>query len=91
MRNFHLTFTHKARIIITTEVSAMDLSTMRKEKRYSQTELGQLVAVSQQQIAKYECGLSVPRPDVMIKLAEIFELSPQQIWDMFYSVKAGGR
>lgn len=63
----------------------MDMRTARKNKGYTQSELGSLVGVTQQQIAKYESGLSTPSTRVIPKIAHALDLSPFEIWDMFYN------
>lgn len=65
----------------------MELKEIRKEKGYTQSALADLVGVSQQQVAKYEAGTSVPSPTVMRKLAEVLDLAPGEIWGMFFETK----
>jgi transcriptional regulator with XRE-family HTH domain len=61
---------------------------VRKEKQYTQSELAALVGVSQQQIAKYEAGLSIPPKKVIGKLSQALELTPYETWEMFYGDNA---
>lgn len=63
----------------------MSLHDVRKKKGYTQSELGTLVGVTQQQIAKYEAGLSTPSKRVMMLIAQHLDLTPYETWEMFYS------
>lgn len=62
----------------------MKLSEHRRKKGLTQTELGQMLDVSQQQVAKYEAGTSIPSKTVIMKMMEALELSPNEVWEMFY-------
>ena len=62
----------------------MQMQKRRKEKKLTQADLGRLTGVSQQQIAKYEAGQSVPSKKVIAKLAQALELTPYETWEMFY-------
>lgn len=62
----------------------MKLSEHRRKKGLTQTELGQLLDVSQQQVAKYEAGTSIPSKAVILKMMEVLGLSPFEVWEMFY-------
>ena len=62
----------------------MKMREVRKAKRYTQSELASLVGVSQQQIAKYEAGLSIPPKKVIAKIAQALDLTPYETWEMFY-------
>ena len=55
----------------------------RKAKGYTQSALASMVGVTQQQVAKYELGLSGPSRRVIDRLAVALELSPFEVWDMF--------
>ena len=48
---------------------------LRQEKRWTQAELGQKVGVHQKQVSAYERGANVPSTEVLIKLAEVFNVS----------------
>ena len=52
-----------------------NLRTLRKAKGLSQDELAIRVNVVRQTISKWEKGLSVPDGDLLIRLADIFEVS----------------
>ena len=50
------------------------IQTLRKEKGYSQEEVAIRLNVVRQTVSKWEKGLSVPDADMLIKLAELFEI-----------------
>ncbi len=52
-----------------------NLRTLRKNKGLSQEELAIRLNVVRQTISKWEKGISVPDSDMLIKLAEVFEVS----------------
>lgn len=56
-----------------------NLKLFRKTKGYSQEELAIRLNVVRQTISKWEKGLSVPDADMIIKIAEIFEVSVSEI------------
>lgn len=51
------------------------LKTLRKQKGYSQEEAAGRLNVVRQTISKWEKGLSVPDADMLIRLAELYEVS----------------
>ena len=62
----------------------MRLEVQRKQKKLTQAQLGRLIGVSQQQVAKYEAGLSVPTPKVLNRIIDVLEVTLPQAWRMFY-------
>lgn len=54
---------------------AENLKTFRKQKGFSQEELATRLHVVRQTISKWEKNLSVPDADLLIRLAEILEVS----------------
>lgn len=50
------------------------IQTLRKEKGYSQEEVAIRLNVVRQTVSKWEKGLSVPDADMLIKIAELFEV-----------------
>lgn len=52
-----------------------NLKTLRKQKGMSQETLAQQLHVVRQTISKWEKGLSVPDADMLIRIAELFEVS----------------
>ena len=56
-----------------------NLKTLRKTNGLSQEELAIRLHVVRQTISKWEKGLSVPDADLLIRLAEIFEVSVSEL------------
>ena len=56
-----------------------NLKTLRKIKGLSQEELAVRLNVVRQTVSKWEKGLSVPDADLLIKLADIFEVSVSEL------------
>jgi putative transcriptional regulator len=56
-----------------------NLKTLRKVKGLSQEELAARLNVVRQTISKWEKGLSVPDADLLIRLADIFEISVSEL------------
>ena len=50
------------------------LKTLRKQKGYSQEEAAARLNVVRQTVSKWEKGLSVPDADMLVKLAELYEV-----------------
>lgn len=50
------------------------VQTLRKEKGYSQEEVAIRLNVVRQTVSKWEKGLSVPDADMLMKIAELFEV-----------------
>ena len=48
---------------------------LRKQKGWSQEELGNNLDVSRQTISKWESGQSTPEMEKLVKISEIFEIS----------------
>ena len=53
----------------------MRLSDIRKEKGYSQEEVAKKINISQSNYSKYELGKIEPNIELLIKLADIFNVS----------------
>lgn len=51
------------------------LKTLRKQKGFSQEEVASRLNVVRQTVSKWEKGLSVPDADMLVKIAELFEVS----------------
>lgn len=56
-----------------------NLKTFRKQKGFSQEELATRLHVVRQTISKWEKNLSVPDADLLIRLAEILEVSVSEL------------
>ena len=52
-----------------------NLKTLRKNKGYTQEELASRLKVVRQTVSKWEKGLSVPDAEMLLKIAEEFEVS----------------
>lgn len=52
---------------------------LRKGKGLSQKELGEMVGVTNKSVSKWENGTAIPKTDTLVKLANIFEISPQEL------------
>lgn len=59
-----------------------NLKTLRKAKGLSQEELAIRLCVVRQTVSKWEKGLSVPDAELLVKLAEIFEVPVSQLLGM---------
>ena len=58
-----------------TKASGKRIKQLRQEMNLSQEQLAEKLNVSQNMIAKIECGLRRPSVDFLIELAEFFEIS----------------
>lgn len=58
-----------------TKASGKRIKQLRQEMNLSQEQLAEKLNVSQNMIAKIECGLRRPSVDFLIELAEFFETS----------------
>lgn len=54
---------------------AEKISTLRKQKGWSQEELAEQMDISRQSVSKWESGMSVPDLDKIIRLSTIFEVT----------------
>jgi transcriptional regulator with XRE-family HTH domain len=57
------------------------LRTVRRANRMSQTELGEAIGVSYQQIQKYELGHSRMSVSTLLKIAQVFGVSPASFYN----------
>lgn len=48
---------------------------LRQERRWSQAELGERLGVHQKQVSAYERGVNLPSTEVLIKMAEVFDVT----------------
>ena len=56
-----------------------NLKTLRKSKGFTQEELAARLNVVRQTVSQWEKGQSVPDAEMLVKLAEIFEVSVSQL------------
>ncbi len=54
---------------------------LRSERKLSQSKLGELVGVSNKAVSKWENGVSKPSMDTLKKLAEVFDVSVEELLD----------
>lgn len=64
-----------------------DLRSLRKNRGMSQQELAIQVGVSQRCIANYELRKRTPSPEIGEKIASVFDLSIEEMWQMLYANK----
>ena len=48
---------------------------LRQERDWTQAELGERVNIHQKQISSYERGVNIPSTEILIKLAEVFDVT----------------
>ena len=48
---------------------------LRQENNWTQAELGEKINIHQKQISSYERGVNVPSTEILIKLAETFDVT----------------
>lgn len=48
---------------------------LRQENDWTQAELGEKVSIHQKQISSYERGVNIPSTEILIKLAETFDVT----------------
>jgi transcriptional regulator with XRE-family HTH domain len=48
---------------------------LRQESNMTQADLGKKLGVHQKQVSAYERGVNVPSTDILIKLAEVFDVT----------------
>lgn len=52
---------------------------LRKQKGFSQKELGAILGVSNKAVSKWETGTAIPKTETLIKLSEVFEISTEEL------------
>lgn len=52
---------------------------LRIQKGLSQKELGAILGVSNKAVSKWETGTAIPKTETLIKLAEVFEISTEEL------------
>ena len=53
----------------------VNLEKLRKERKISQSKLGNTLGITQQMISSYEKDISSPNIDTLVKIADYFEIS----------------
>lgn len=57
----------------------MNLQKIRKAKNYSQEKLARKLSVSQQSVAKWETGQSLPRAELLPKIAKVLDCTVDEL------------
>jgi putative transcriptional regulator len=63
----------------------MRLSELRSKANITQVDLAKRLGISQRSVSAYENGEMRPSPKVATRIAEMFGLSVDQLWSMFYA------
>ena len=48
---------------------------LRKQKGYTQYEVSEILNISRSTLSRYEKGLRIPNAEILIQLAELYEVS----------------
>ena len=62
------------------DIIASNLKTLRVNKGLRQSELAEGLGVTQAAIARYEAGVTTPNEEVLLKYADLFDVSLDQIF-----------
>ena len=60
---------------------------LRQERKWTQAELAEHLGIHQKQISAYERGVNLPSTDILIKLAEVFDVTLDYL---AFETKGGG-
>lgn len=60
-------------------MNILNLKVARVKKGLTQKELGELVGVSSSTLCRIEAGKQIPKVDMLLKLAEILEVSAEEL------------
>lgn len=55
------------------------LKRFRRGKGFTQEEVAKLIGISRQAFSNYERGIRVPSVDVLVKLADVYEMSLDEL------------
>lgn len=53
----------------------IQISTLRKQRNMTQKQLANALQVSHQVISKWESGLGIPKTEMMIEIAKVFDIT----------------
>ena len=67
----------------------LSMQKCRLRSGLTQSELGKMVGVAQRTIAAYEVGTRKPSPAVFKRLMDVFGLTLEEAWEMFYGDDEG--
>ena len=62
------------------DIIASNLKTLRINKNMRQSELAEALGVTQAAVARYEAGITTPNEEVLLKYADLFDVSLDQIF-----------
>lgn len=62
------------------------LKVLRAKKDVSQQELGEKLGVSQNTVSSWEKGYTKPSTKNMLKMADFFEISLSEVYDIFLQI-----
>ena len=60
-------------------MNILNLKVARVKKGLTQKELGELVGVASNALSRIETGKQIPKVDMLLKLAEILEVSAEEL------------
>lgn len=67
----------------------MNLSTFRKSRNLTQSQLGDAVGVKRESIARYESGARQPSPAVAERIAQALGMDVATMWAVLYRPSSG--
>ena len=56
------------------------LKKLRKKKKYTQFEVSKIVGISVSAVTNYESGIRIPRDEIKIKLAKLYDSTVEEIF-----------
>ena len=56
------------------------LKNLRKKKKYTQFEVSKIVGISVSAVTNYESGIRIPRDEIKIKLAKLYDSTVEDIF-----------
>jgi len=62
------------------DIIASNLKALRVNKDMRQSELAEALGVTQAAVARYEAGITTPNEEVLLKYADLFDVSLDQIF-----------
>lgn len=58
---------------------AANLRRLRNDHNYTQTQIGEKLSISRQAYSNYETGKRIPDIDMLIRIADIYEVTLEQL------------
>lgn len=59
-----------------------NLQQARKDKGYTQKEVGKILSMTQQQYSRFENGVFELNYDQILKICELYEITPNELFQM---------